>query len=80
MGERNKTSDGLIRAGVFDNSTDFGVVGTYKTERGAIREARKLARASSTQQGYAGYGPTIRLQEVDTDGVALSPAWDVSAW
>ena len=71
----------MIEAGVFDNSSDWGTVGTYKTERGAIREARKFARAHSLQTGYAGYGPTIRLQEVDAaTGEAVSPTWDVRAW
>ena len=71
----------LIEAGVFDNSSDWGTVGTYKTERGAIREARKFARAHSSQTGYEGYGPTIRLQEVDAaTGEAVSPTWDVRAW
>jgi len=71
----------LIEVGVFDNSSDWGTVGTYKTERGAIREARKFARAHSSQTGYEGYGPTIRLQEVDAaTGEAISPTWDVSAW
>jgi len=71
----------LIEVGVFDNSSDWGTVGTYKTERGAIREARKFARAHSSQTGYDGYGPTIRLQEVDAaTGEAVSPTWDVRAW
>lgn len=71
----------MIEVGVFDNSSDWGTVGTYKTERGAIREGRKFARAHSTQHGYAGYGPTIRLQEVDAQtGEAISPTWDVKAW
>ena len=71
----------MIEVGVFDNSSDWGTVGTYKTERGAIREARKFARAHSLQTGYAGYGPTIRLQEVDAaTGEAVSPTWDVRAW
>ena len=71
----------LIEVGVFDNSSDWGTVGTYKTERGAIREARKFARAHSSQTGYAGYGPTIRLCEVDAaTGEAISPTWDVRAW
>ena len=71
----------LIEVGVFDNSSDWGTVGTYKTERGAIREARKFARAHSSQTGYAGYGPTIRLQEVDAaTGEAVSPTWDARAW
>lgn len=71
----------LIEVGVFDDSSDWGTVGTYKTERGAIREARKFARAHSSQTGYAGYGPTIRLQEVDAaTGEAVSPTWDVRAW
>lgn len=71
----------LIEVGVFDNSTSWGTIGTYKTERGAIREGRKFARAHSTQAGYDGYGPTIRLQEVDAaTGEAVSPTWDVRAW
>ena len=71
----------MIEAGVFDNSTNWGTIGTYKTERGAIREARKFARAHSSQTGYAGYGPTIRLCEVDAaTGEAISPTWDVRAW
>ena len=71
----------MIEVGVFDNSTSWGTIGTYKTERGAIREARKSARAHSTQHGYAGYGPTIRLCEVDAaTGEAVSPTWDVRAW
>ena len=71
----------MIEVGVFDNSSDWGTVGTYKTERGAIREGRKFARAHSTQHGYAGYGPTIRLCEVDAaTGEAVSPTWDVRAW
>jgi len=78
--ERSKQAT-LIDVGVFDNSSDWGTVGTYKTERGAIREARKFARAHSSQTGYAGYGPTIRLQEVDAaTGEAVSPTWDVRAW
>jgi hypothetical protein len=33
------------------------------------------------QTGYAGYGPTIRLCEVDAQtGEAVSPTWDVRAW
>jgi hypothetical protein len=71
----------MIEVGVFDNSTSWGTIGTYKTERGAIREGRKFARAHSTQHGYAGYGPTIRLCEVDAaTGEAVSPTWDVRAW
>jgi len=71
----------MIKAGVFDISTIWGTIGTYKTERGAIREARKFARAHSSKHGYAGYGPTIRLQEVDAKtGEAVSPTWDVKAW
>jgi len=71
----------MIEVGVFDNTSDWGTVGTYKTERGAIREARKFARAHSSQTGYAGYGPTIRLCEVDAaTGEAVSPTWDVRAW
>ena len=78
MTTRNKT---MIAVGVFDNSTSWGEIGRYKTERGAIREARKFARAHSSQTGYAGYGPTIRLQEVDAQtGEAVSPTWDVRAW
>lgn len=71
----------LIAVGVFDNSSSWGEIGRYKTERGAIREGRKFARAHSSQHGYAGYGPTIRLQEVDAKtGEAVSPTWDVKAW
>ena len=71
----------MIEVGVFDNNSDWGTIGTYKTERGAIREARKFARAHSSQTGYDGYGPTIRLQEVDAaTGEAVSPTWDVRAW
>ncbi len=80
-GKKMSKQETMIEVGVFDNSTSWGTVGTYKTERGAIREARKFARAHSTQHGYAGYGPTIRLQEVDAaTGEAVSPTWDVRAW
>lgn len=78
---KTATKETMIEVGVFDNSSDWGTVGTYKTERGAIREARKFARAHSSQTGYAGYGPTIRLCEVDAaTGEAVSPTWDVRAW
>jgi hypothetical protein len=70
-----------VAVGVYDNSTDWGTIGTYPTERGAIREGRKWARAHSTQGGYAGYGPTIRMCEVDAvTGEQVSPTWDVAAW
>ena len=68
-----------IEVGVFDNTTDCGRIGTYKTVRGAIREGRKWARCHSGQTGYAGYGPTIRMREVDPDGTK-SDSWDVAAW
>ena len=78
---KTATKETMIEVGVFDNCSDWGTIGTYKTERGAIREGRKFARAHSTQHGYAGYGPTIRLCEVDAaTGEAVSPTWDVRAW
>lgn len=55
-------------------------VGTYPTRRGAIREARKFARAHSTQTGYRGYGPTITLVEIDSAGNAVSAPETVRAW
>jgi len=71
----------MIEVGVFDNGSDWGTIGTYKTERGAIREGRKFARAHSTQTGYAGYGPTIRMREVDAKtGEAVSDTWAARAW
>ncbi|MDD5485961.1 MAG: hypothetical protein PHW65_00140 [Dehalococcoidales bacterium] len=71
----------MIEVGVFDNSADFPKIGIYKTEHGAIRAGRQFAREHSTQTGYAGYGPTIRMQEVDTTtGKPVSPTWDVRAW
>ena len=70
-----------VKAGLFDNSTDWGTIGTYGTERGAIRAARKYARAHSTQTGYKGYGPTITLQDVDAiTGEPISERRTVKAW
>ena len=80
-GKMTTSNNTMIEVGVFDNSSSWGLIGRYKTERGAIREARKFARAHSSQTGYDGYGPTIRLCEVDAaTGEAVSPTRDVNAW
>ena len=82
--EKLLTEDGkktMVAVGVFDNSTDWGRVGTYPTLDEALREGRKFAEKNSFQRGYAGYGPVIRLAEVDEEtGEALAALLDVRAW
>lgn len=52
----------LIKVGVRDNSTDWGIVGHATTERGAIRIGKCWgSRHTVNNPGYAGYRYTITL-------------------
>lgn len=60
---------GNLEVGVFNNSTDLGVVGRATTRRGALRVGKKAASASlPTSSGkYTGYNYTIRIYDLDND-------------
>jgi len=62
--------------GVSDNSSDWGMVGKARTIRGAIRIGRRWAHDHSTQTGYAGYGPAVRVY----DAVTHEPIEETTAW
>lgn len=55
----------MYRVGVSVSSTDYGIIGTYPTARGAMRKGIKYARDVDVLYDYS---CRIRVREIGEDG------------